>query len=340
MSVEIRITTPTGDVTSLTSKVNFDLETSASYLENGDVDTVETFVELNGVVVVGTPSSVWEDIRELRANVLALGPKRVQIFLDATEQYDFDPSDCIKSPVVVRFRTRQDEGAGVGHWRWEMSIYIKQVGGQVEEGADQPPGLFEYDTSVSVTQVDDIITRKEWRATAKAADVGAAYLQVADFGPTPKKGSGISRTLSRSFQQSRASGVWVWDRSRLFDIDEEVTLIGNGNGYVEDKRVGDVEPNVHLARRGIVRVLVSGTVYGAEPNLSPPEPHYQESAYLFRNGAEEQRFFPKVYDAEKGIYSLRFEERYISVGGHPGAPNHAGHDVIKQGTRPPEDGAL
>ena len=324
----------------LDDNVSVDIERNATYLETAEVDKVEVVLELSGDVVAGTPGAVWDSIVELSDEVNKLGPKRVRVLLDGTAKYDFEPVDCVNSPLVLRFKTEADPGAGVGHWRWSMSIYIRQHGGQVEEGADQPPGLYEFSSSVSVRQVDDIVTRKEWRASAKAKDLGVAYQQVSTFGPNPKKGSGVTREIQRNFQENRVTAVWLWERSRLFEIDCEVQIFGFGDSYIEDRRVAGAEASAHLARRGLVYVEVDGTVFGPKETIAVPAAHYSGTSYLFRETAKERRFSPKVYDVESGIYSLRFQERWCSTGGHPGPPDHHGHDIIKQGKAPPADGAL
>lgn len=323
----------------LEDNVSFDIERNARYLDTGELDVVEVLLEMSGDVVAGTPGAVWDSIVELSDEVNKLGPKRVRVLLDGTAKYDFEPVDCVNSPLVLRFKTESDTGAGVGHWRWSMSAYVRQHGGQVEEGADQPPGLYEYTSSVSVRQVDEVITRKEWRASAKAKDLGVAYNQVSVFGPTPKKGSGVTRELERYFQENRVTGIWVWERSRLFDVECEIIITGAGDVYVEDPVTGGADPNLHEAVRPAQRILVSGTIWGADANLQPPPAHFAETETLKRQRGEEQIFFPKIFDAENGIYARRFEERYIATGGVPGNPNHSGHDVIKRIT-PPADGAL
>lgn len=324
----------------LDTNVQVDFEKNTTYLEGGEVDVAEETYNLTGDVVAGAPGTTWDDVLELAAEVDKLGPKRLQILVDGVLKIDRQPIDCVKSPVVTSFKTDANEGAGVGHFNWSMVIYVKRIGGQVEQGADQPPGLYSFSSSVAIRQVDDIITRKEWRASARAKTIDAAYGQVASFGPVPKKGAGVTREIERNFQDSRVSGVWVWERSRLFDIDCDVKIRGYGDSYIEDKRVGGAEANAHLARKGLVYAEVDGTIWGPKETISAPPAHYTATSYLFRETAKEERFYPKVFDAEQGIYSLRYQERWCSTGGHPGPPDHHGHDVIKQGKKPPEDGAL
>lgn len=325
----------------LDTNVNVDFERNVRYLENGDVDVSETHFFLTGDLVADQdPGDLWDALVELAGEPHKLGPKRFQLIVSGETKFDLEPVDCVKSPTVLSFKCDADEGAGVGHFKWSMVVYVKQHGGQVEEGADQPPGLFSFSSSVAVRQVDDVIVRKEWRASAKAKDLGAAYQQVSSFGPTPKKGSGVTREIERNFEDLRVSAVWVWERSRLFDIDCDVEITGYGDSYIEDKRVGGAEANAHLARKGLVYVRVDGTIWGPKETISPPPAHYTATSYLFRETAKEGRFYPKVFDAEQGIYSLRFQERWCSTGGHPGPPDHHGHDIIKQGKNPPADGAL
>lgn len=323
----------------LDDNVSFNIEKNARYHDTGEGDVVEAALELSGDVVEDDPEGVWDAVVEFAAEVNKLGPKRVQVLLDGEAKFDFEPVDCVNSPLVLRFKTEEDEGSGAGHWRWSMSIYVRQVGGQVEEGAEQPPGLYEFNSSVMVTQVDEVITEKEWVATAKAKDLGTAYVRVSTFGPTPKKGSGVARRIKRDFEANRVTAVWNWKRSRLFDIEEEITITGAGDLYVEDPVVGGGDPNLHLAVRPAQRILVSGIVYGPDAAIQPPAAHFSESETLKRQRGEEQIFFPKIDDAENGIYARRFEERYIATGGVPGTPNHHGHDVIKR-VSPPADGAL
>jgi hypothetical protein len=323
----------------LDDNVSFNFDHDAEYKDSGELDKAEYVLELRGDVVAGTPGAVWDSIIELDDAVNSIGPKRVRILLDGEAKFDFEPVDCVNSPLIRKFKTEEDEGSGAGHWRWTMIIYVRKVGSQVEEGADQPQGLYEYQSSVSVTQVDEVVTEKKWMASAKAKDIGTAYAQVSTFGPTPKKGSGITREIRRDFEDKRVTAAWTWKRSRLFDIEEEITITGGGDVYVEDPVTGGADPNLHLAMRPAQHVLVRGVIYGPDANLQPPPAHFTETETLKRQRGEEQVSFAQIWDAENGIYARRFEERYIATGGVPGLPNHHGHDVIKKISQP-EDGAL
>ena len=343
MGVSIEVTTSAGVVT-LDRNVNLDISDDMTYRDDGHLDKHETLLELYGDVVEDTASEVWDGIDDLRALLLEAGAKRVRVLLDGVERHDFDPADnYIHSPSIRSFKTESDPGAGKGHWRWRMVVYVLKSGGQVEQGAEQP-NLFEFHSSIAVRTANDTVVRKTWKARAKARDVVTAYARVVAFKPS---GKGVTGEVERFWQDAEATGIWVWERKHTQGNECTVFVTGAGDVWDEDGRVGPSEgaapdPNLVKRQRPAQRIYVDGFIRGPsqEAVRSAPTPHFSETATLKRQYGEEKRYFPEPDDEDRGTWRLRYEERYIATGGFSAIPNHSGHWTLADVDQIPSDGAI
>lgn len=305
--------------------------------QQGSVESVNHTIVLEGSVVEASPALVADRFFLLSNEVDSkFNNVRVQLELDGSNKADLQPSNGFDGPHVTGFRSIPSDGNADSHWMYEMTIIFNS---KVGAGGDtQKPEVYNLNTSLNIVKDNERTIRKIWKASATAADAGAAKAAIIGFKPASKN---LREEVEVFPQEARATAIWVWEG--LQEVFEEVEFTGGGSDYVVDPQAGKGKDAIlHLAQRGAVIVTIRGVVRGFSKALSRPAPHFSESATLRRATARERRndADPRIENAERGIWSLPFEEVWLSVGPTPN-PNHQGqHNDIKFVPRVPADGSI
>lgn len=338
MGWSIEITGGADGPLTIDKNANFDIDLRVVENDSGGVDHMEGYVEIEADAVKDTAGAVADEV-VTRANQILKGsvPVTVSIKLDGTEKFRFEPAGSIGSPRVIRFRTIDDDGAGDSHWRHHMTIYIKQP----KNGS-----LLEIQSSITDVKENGKQVKKVWAVSAKSYTLSGALGLVKGFTPSDKT---VHEEIERFPKENRVVARWTWDaqasKSFIEIIEEPIQLIGGGNKYIVEKLAqqrGGTAPNpvVHKARQEPMQIIIRGVIRGYDPaSLSPPTRHFSESKTLIKNTNEEIDYKPSLESIETGIWRLPYEERWLSLDGSSGEPNHSDHKewvVID----PPPDGGL
>lgn len=329
----------------LDTNVSFTLTRETAHNPAGEADQTNVTLLIRGDAVAATPGSVWDEVLaldEFTGDVSGdLGPQRVRIYLDGVVKWEWDPAECVGSPIVTAFRTFDDPGAGHGHWRYELAIYITQSA--QGSGSEIPQDVLNFTTSLAVTERDGQVIRKTWRAAATAADAATAQSAVTAYKPTSVK-KNLVGTVETFHEESRATGVWTWELGREFGLEEEIEELGYGTNeeYGVDRRVGKTAadrpgPNFILLPKGEKTITVRGVVYGPTTPLGIPGNHYQASGTLVVQRAK-TRVYPTVVNpqADGGGFMRRFEEVYSCSADATPSPNHGDHAAGVKKNAPPD----
>jgi hypothetical protein len=330
----------------LDSNVSFTVQVDAVANPAGQMDTVTRTYAIRGDVVDATAGSVWDSLLELEDRVgdasgSSLGPQRFRVYLDDVLKRDFTVAGSIGSPIIESFRTFDEPGAGHGHWRYEMVVVIRQAGGGA--GQETPQNVLEFSTSLAITTEDDKVVRKVWRVFARAATADAAEAAVRGYRPSSVK-KNLVGTVEKFNEESRATGVWVWELDKEFGLEETIEELGFGQNqdYAVNLQVGEnagdrPAPTLTLLPKGVKTITVRGTVFGPETPLATPSPHYQDSATL-RSLRARTRVFPTVINPGGG-FKRDYEEVYYNLADNTPMPDHGDHaQGVKKAA--PGDGKL
>lgn len=335
---------------SITENGRFDIRSAVTLNEQGKPDTLETFIEIEGDLTQGgviagqnitaTTAGVY-DATELVQHQLTtlslLAPRHFYVVVDGATKFDFPPSSCINSPIITSFRTITDTGAGDAHWKYAMTVYIRQLGSVSNQN------MLEFQSSIAttsiVTDAGERPIRKHWSASAKAANANTALTFIKTLAPSAPS---LVQTYTRIFQEGRAAGDWVWDYNQNQKIEEDITVTGLGPTFTFSTQVGaqgeDVMPLIHRKPRAPIVVLLEGTISSTNPALvTLPQLHWSENDDFHHDLGEERVGERVIYDDMRGLYKLKYQERWIGRRYVP--PNHHDHDVIPA-LPEPSDGAI
>lgn len=324
-----------GDDFTITENGKFTAETIVHLNQLGFPDTMETTIDIEGDVVQGgsidgtsidtTPAGVYNAVELIRAQINTQSPARFYVDVDGTTAFDFEPSECINSPIITSFRTIDDKGAGDSHFKYGMTVYVRQKA--------RTDGVLELQTSI-ITQ--SILTeqgprpiRKQWNVSCKGVDVNVAHRFVLSLKPSAPT---MIETIGRFFQEGRVTGEWIWDYNQNQKIEEKIIVTGLGPSYSVSTQVGEagqdgVMPLIHLAPRQAIRVLLTGTISSTDPNVVVQPPlHWHESDEFFHDLGNENVGERVIYDDLRGIYRLDYEERWIGRSYVP--PDHRDHLTV------------
>lgn len=331
--------TPTS--TTFDANIRFDLQTRVQDDENGVVNYIETFIEVEGDVVKGTAASVSSALVAIEALARVATTTRVRLQLDSVDKFDYKTTECLASPRITFFKTIQEDGGGDSHWRYAFTIYIKKAGGS---GSGNSNTVTELNTSLQVVTEGTRVVRKIWKISCKAATAAAAYTFAQSFKPA---GNNIHGELERFWQEARCAGGWIWDARRTDDIidivEEPITYTRWGNDYLVSQQVGKPgkpapNPIVHQLASDATLATVRGYVLGYKNTISIPAAHWSESKDIIRWSAAEQTFNVQIEDLAKGTWRLPYMEVWIFLGEVPN-PNHSNHKAPDIMT-PPGDGKM
>lgn len=326
-----------GDDFSITENGKFSIDTQVGLNDQGKPNTLETIIEIEGDVTqggnidggaIGTdPAAVYTAIEAIQDQCNAGNPARFYVEVDGNVKFDYEPSACINSPIITGFRTIENTGAGANHWKYGVSVYIRQLH---ETNTD---GVLNFQSTIDTTS---ILTengprpiRKHWAASCGAKTAAAAYDFIIGLAPSAPT---LIQTIARFFQEGRASGDWVWDYNQHQKIEETITVRGLGPNYVPSTQVGasgedGIMPLIHRAPRQPIVVVLNGSIMSTDPKLvSQPELHWSEDDDFFHDLGNEDVGERTIYDAMRGLYHLNYQERWIGRKYTP--PNHHGHDQI------------
>jgi hypothetical protein len=328
----------------LDTNVAYELSSEITYSDNADAQRVEHVLEIEGEVVEADQGDLYDSMVALHDQVSAsdyLGPQRIQIEQDGENKWDFDPANCINSPVLTSFRAIREPGAGVSHWKYRITAKVLKRG--AFEGGNQNTEVFEVHTSIAVRSIGTTVVRKTWKAEAKAKTVGAAKAAV--LGYKPGNSDSIEGEVEVYPQDSRATGVWVWELKNDFWIEETVDITGGDEIYDAEERIGvsskdQPTPLFHPRPLPAMRIHVRGVVRGRDPSkLKAPAAHVKEGADVVRQKGLERRGSAVLEDVQRGMWKLDFEEIYDCSKRSPPKLDHSDHKELKP-ISPPGDGVI
>lgn len=300
--------------------------------DKGLVRAVDWIVDIEGSVVNSPASTVADDYVELTDEVATKFDRvRVVLKLDGTEKFVFDPSTGFFGPHVTDFASVDNDGSADSHWGYRMRIIFRA------KGDAQTENIQALAASLATTTNKDRVVRRVWKVDVKSVSGDAAEALAITFKPAHPD---VDGEVEQFPLELRATGIWQW--VALQRTDEEMTTTGGNRDFVADPQVGleagaPKDARLHLMMREPLVVTIRGRRYGYDPNLSPPAPHYAQSATLVRATAREATRQMRIADAAQGLYVLEYEEVWLSVGPTP-PPNHGGqaHNVIEFDPVPPE----
>ncbi len=322
----------------ITENGKFNIESRVHLNDMGFPDTNETFIEIEGDITQGgslnnvdiglTPDAVYAAIETIR-NQTAMGhqdPKHFYVTVDGTTRFDFPPSSCINSPVITNFSTIDSRGAGDTHWKYSLTIYIKQLA--------RTDGVLSFTSSIATTSItteesSPRAIRKHWSASCQGIDVQTAYNFIISLAPSAPT---LTQTYARFFQEARATGDWIWDYKQNQHIEEDITVTGLGPSYVTSSQVGpdgaDVMPLIHKAPRAPILVMLTGTISSTNPSVvTQPELHWHEEGGEFVHDLGNEQVGERVmFDDVMGTYRLKYQEKWIGRRYTP--PDHHDHATI------------
>lgn len=328
----------------LDTNVSFEISTDVSYNDNADPQRVDHFIEIEGEVVAATQEAVWDDLIEKFNQVsdpALMGPQRIQIELDGENKWDYPLGECVNSPVLTSFRAVREPGAGVSHWKFRITAKVVKKG-DFEGGTTQE--VYEVHTSLAVRSIGTTVIRKTWKVDVKAKTAAAAKSAALSY--KPSSSDSIEGEVEVYPQDSRATGVWVWELRNDFWIEETVEMTGGDVVHEAEEVIGassaDLQPPLfHPRPLPALRVVVRGVVRGRDPGkLTAPKPHLKEGADTVRQKGLERRQGAAVLESvERGMWKLEFEEIYDVAKRGVVTLDHSDHKVLKPVT-PPGDGRI
>jgi len=337
-----------GDDFSITENGRFNIETHVGLDDKGKPNTLETVIEIEGDVTqggslngsaVGTdPAAVYDAIASIQQQCNAGNPAAFWVEVDGDVKFEYLPAACINSPLVTDFRTIQGTGAGANHWKYGVTVYIRQLHETNTDGVMAFQSTI--DTTSIITENGPRPIRKHWSASCSAGNVSIAYNFIIGLAPSAPT---LIATIARFFQEGRVTGDWTWDYNQHQKIEESIIVRGLGPSYVTSTQVGaegedGVMPLIHRAPRQPIVIVLNGSIMSTDPKLvTQPELHWTESDEIVHDLGNEDVSERVIYDDMRGLYRLTYQERWI--GRTYPLPDHHGHDQIP--TLPePSDGPL
>lgn len=305
--------------TTIMENASFQLGIKAEPNNRNVVESLLNSLVIEGDVVAATPAAVADAFVTLSALASGQGgPVGVQLKLDGTVKFNWQPEDGFVGPFVVSFASVDDPGNGHGHWRYRIEILFRSKTDEDSENA------YELTATVSVTKDHDRVIRKVWTVAASARSLTAARNFVKAFKPA---GNDFQQEDKDDFINARAMSVWVWEAVQ--QVQCSVVIEGGGREYEYDELAGeDTPPVLYLKTQSPKFIRVRGTVRGYNTDLKRPAKHFAESATL-KDITAARRFDVQIEDEKKGIYVLPFEEDWICTDAADPAPNHEkGHNLI------------
>lgn len=320
------------------ANARFGINVSKNVNSQGDVESVDWQIDVDGEVIDGDPDVIADLIAEY-ADAVAENHDAVEVLLtlDGDDKFDLDPADGFVGPFISNFKTTTTPGAGQSHWGFSFTILYKSRGAV---GGTQPQDVYEFHTSLATTKRHGKIVRKVWKASATSTSSSSAKAAVLGFKPSD---TFITEELEEFFKDARATAVWVWEAEaagvRVWDC--RVTQQGGGQGYVADSQAGVGEPALlHMKQFGVWRIDVRGRIVGFTPDIKPPAAHYAESDTLVRAVDLEQQSTVKLSDRLRQEYELEYHEVYLCTAAAPPAPKHEGDHHLADPGKAPANGGI
>ena len=326
-----------GDGFSITENGRFNIETHVGLDDQGKPNTMETLIEIEGDVTqggninggsIGTdPADVYDAIASIQAECNAGNPTPFWVDVDGETKFEYQPSACINSPLITDFRTIQDPGAGANHWKYGVTVYVRQLHDGNRDGVINFQS--EIDTTSILTENGPRPIRKHWAASCSAGNIGIAYNFIIGLAPHAPS---LIQTIARFFQEGRCTGDWVWDYNQHQKIEESIVIRGLGPNFTPSTQVGangedGVMPLLHRAPRQPIVVVLNGTIQSTDPKLvTQPELHWSEDDEFLHDLGNEEVGERVIFDDMRGLYKLNYQERWIGRKYTPA--NHHGHDQI------------
>jgi hypothetical protein len=335
--VKIVIGTGAGAVT-IDANMKFNLQTRVQDEESGTVNYVETFIEVEGDVVASTASGVCAAASTLEDLAHKATTTKVQIQNNSVDIFGspYEVSDCLASPRITFFKTIDEDGNADSHWRYALTIYIKQGGGL---GGSEQPSITDLQHSIQTVTENERVVRKIWKVSCKGSTVAKAKAFAETFKPT---GKNIHGEIEKFFEDNRAAGGWIWDIRRTDTIidylEEPIQYTKGGADYVSSPQVGKPgavapAPILHKLAGDVTIATVRGHVLGYTQSLEAPKAHWTEKAGVVRWRAAEVQGVVAIADSVKGTWMLPYMEVWLFTG-TPTAPDHSGHLDLPNATAP------
>jgi len=322
------------------AQVRFNLQTRVQDNDTGDVDYIETWVEVEGDIVGATASAVTASIATLQALCRSAATTRVRLQLDAIDKFDYSPINCMASPRMIFFKTVDDDGNADSHWRYAFTIYVKQA------GAGGQQDISELQTSVKTVSEQGRIIRKIWSVSVKGLSMSAALATAMSCKPSAPY---LHEEIKKDFKELRVSAGWIWEVQRgvgiIEIIEDPISYTRLGNDYLVSTQVGargaTKNPILHQLAQNAAVAHVRGVVIGYISALLIPAAHWTESSDLKRWKSQENNSpDAQLESLASGKWRRTYEEVWISTTGTFPAPNHGNdhHDLAM--FPPPGDGPI
>lgn len=301
---------------------------------NGDIESVDWLINVEGVVCNAPPATIAARILELSDMVTEqFNAVRVLVELDGDTFMDLQPTEGFSGPHVIDFEALGQEEGGAGQEQWRYRFVIAYKSKALQDDEDE--NIYELQTSISKTTKNGKVVRKVWKATAKSTSSAAALDSVLGFKPSEKY---ITHEQEEFPQDSRATSVWVWEleSGAVKSWDCKVTYSGGRRGWIPVPQAGEnADPIMFPKQRGPLIIEVVGTIISYEADIQRPAEHFSESDTLVRDTESERSQEPAIHDPHKGEYVLHYHEVWQSFGPLPGFSNHSdGHNLIAGGQAP------
>lgn len=344
MAASIEIERTDGETLTLDENVSLEWGRDIEKSPDGSGQSHVAQIVMRGLIKDADQEDIWDrmiEIEDFVKGAEGLGAVHIRFYVDGTLKREFDPAECFGSPILTGFRNFAEPGAGASFWRYEITA---RATFRLESSFDTPEDVYEFSSSLAITTDNDKVVRKVWAAAARAETGDAAEAAVRSFKPSGVK-RGIKATVTRFNEEARATGVWVWELENEAGLEETIEELGFGTNedYEPDPQVGKSasdrpDPNLVLLPKGPKLITVRGTVYGSEPILATPKPHYKDGPNM-RSLRGRTRVFPTVVDLESGGFKRDFEEVYYCTSDSVPQADHGDHATgVKK--NPPADGKL
>lgn len=303
--------------------------------EDGSTDYLETVLAIEGEILpdAGTPQAdvaenVTEKFKEMRDYLLSDTPVRIQLILDGTVEYDFQPGSQIGTPKCRDLSQIPTGADHATHVRFNAAFYMKSP----KNGFSGGVSVSDFKREVTEESKDGQVVKKTWHAIAKGTSLAAAKAKVMSFKPKVKP---LTQTVTERIDINEFEATWVWERGQQ---QNKVTIFREtyawrpfGGGWLPDPLVGkDTVAFMHKRRNTPGEVRVRIEVEGSdrtEVGTRPPLHFSEDKSVFFRDETQEQNTLPPIcIDRVKGIYFAAFEEFWYVNAGITPQPNHSGHD--------------
>ncbi len=318
------------------------LRTRAEFSDSGTLDFLETLIAVEGVLV-GTGSSpattVTTKFQALLDMIEKAAPIRVELKLNGTTKYDFQPGASIGSPRIREVVEIPEGSSHATHIRFQMAIFIKTPAA----GSAQNQ-LTEFEATSEAEYYNNRLIRQTWTTRVRART-----LALAKASANATKPSGVKPLIEIYQQNARTNewiSSWIWDKAKgegIVTVVETVSLRSAGHPWGFESRVGkDIPPAWFQRRYRPGRLVVTLEVEATALDLiQRPTSHLKESATDRRDltEPEESEVF---FDAKRGLYRKVFVEVWnLDEPGRPELTHGDGHDQpFPERSLPPPRGGL